>query len=667
MTTQLTRARNTLRLSTLLWMREDRITEVFRLLNDHPEIHEVAFFTTFTHSPLKLAEICEVASKLEKVMPRFREHGVSAGINHLVTLGHLDENLDNSLDEPWQRLVDVSGKVAQGSFCISDSRMRDYVIKLYHALSAARPEFIWVDDDVRMEWHPPVTHSCFCELCLSKFSRQNGREWSRETLAAAFNEGSLQERLALRKDWLIHNREYMLDVLGTIRNAVDEIDPSIELGYMSSSLHYSGADFENWALALCGEKSLQERPVKWRPGGGFYIDDTPISLLGKMNDVGAQIARLPQELCDIQYEHENFPYQRISKSSTIFVAEIAAAIGAGCTGVALNVMGLSEGSIAEYDVYYDTMQQCTAFFDKAVATFGRSGCEGLGLSFVPDTYAAVSPGKEWPKVVVPNVNDLSQIGLPMAYNTSGSRVTILVGDVTLQWSREELLKILAGGVLMDGVALQHLSALGLNEHVGFAIQGGKEHDTIERFFDDPLNGVYTGWTRDVRPSFWNETAHLLAPLTADSRTLSEIIDFKSRIAGIGSGVYENTLGGRVAVMGYFPWRMVNSLAKTAQLKSLCRWLSRDTIPAYIASYSRAALWCRRDASGRTALMVMNVSLDVQALTLRVLATECAPQMCLTDMNGVEKVLTATDDDEKYRTFTIEPLGVWQAALLTHVV
>ena len=56
-------------------------------------------------------------------------------------------------------------------------------------------------------------------------------------------------------------------------------------------------------------------------------------------------------------------------------------------------------------------------------------------------------------------------------------------------------------------------------------------------------------------------------------------------------------------------RSLESLAKTSQLKAVARWLSRDTLPAYVSSYVKAAVWCRRDQHRRPAFLLLNASAD----------------------------------------------------------
>ena len=654
-----------LRVSAMQWSNPHLNAEVLELLRAHSEIGEVAFFTQHTHSPLPLKVIQERAGVLRDVLPRYRAIGVRAGINHLSTIGHLNENLENSLREPWQRLVDSSGKIAGGSFCLSDERVREYVRESYRALAKAQPDFIWIDDDVRLETHMPLGSACFCELCLAKWSEETGKEWTRQSLVASFSEGASEEKLVRRSAWLEHNRSYVADGIRLIRQTVDEINPDLSLGFMTTALPYSGAAFERWARELSGERGLENLPAKWRPGGGFYSDERMAELSSKAHSVGFQIAPVPAEVTDIQYELESFPYFSLRKSRAAFGAEIAAAIGAGCSGAALNIMGTTADPIGEFHSYFQHLQKCAPFFNRAVETFGRSACEGIGVARNMNTSAATNPDGAWPgdnswaNGISPD--EWSEIGLPFSYGESGRRVTIVAGETASQWSRAEWLEMLAGGVVLDGVALGYLNAVGLLEYSGFAVAGTKERDTLEKFTNDELNGKFAGWQRDCRPSFWPETSFVFEPTQKGSRVLSELIDFKPQSFGATSGVYENKLGGRVAVLGYYPWRMVQSLAKTEQLKSLCRWLSRDTVPAFIESYSRAAIWCRRDADNRPAFLVLNASLDAQDISVRVLN---APQklQCVR-MDGSEETLSR-GNGKTYSSFTISNLGAWQAALLT---
>jgi hypothetical protein len=143
--------------------------------------------------------------------------------------------------------------------------------------------------------------------------------------------------------------------------------------------------------------------------------------------------------------------------------------------------------------------------------------------------------------------------------------------------------------------------------------------------------------------------------------LSKIVDFRGKVAGIGGGAFENSLGGRVAVMGYSPWSMIQTLAKTTQLKTVIRWLSRDSLPCYVASYHKAVLWCRRNPAGRLAMFVLNNSLD-QADEMRVNVLEDRPFRVVRPARS-DDVAPVVARDGPYAVLELPALGPWEMALL----
>ncbi|MBI2298108.1 MAG: hypothetical protein HYU66_04005 [Armatimonadetes bacterium] len=659
------RADISLRVSVFHWSVPERRAELLEFLTAHRDtVPEIAWFTGYTHPPFPLDAIRERAAVMAEITPVFRSAGLRVGINHVCTIGHLDENLDHSLNEPWQHLVDFDGRVSLGCYCAADPDAMAYVRDSYTLFARSGPEFIWLDDDLRMESHGPIRCACFCAHCLAKFAAESGREWTREQLVAALDhDGTRAERLALRRRWLEHNRQYLAAIFRNVREAVDAVDPRIELGLMTGESAYSGLGFGTWSRELGGPRGV---PAKWRPGGGFYTDEVPAQLLAKAHSVGRQTALLPPQVTDIQYEHENFPYQALRKSRRMFTAEIAAAMGAGCSGVALNVMGITSDPFGEYVPYFEAVGRCRGFYDELIGTFGRSPCEGLWSGATHDRCAAQSPDGGWFGqagwgAAMGYAGELHELGLPPAYAGPGA-VTLLSGDAVLDFGTLALRELLTRGVLLDGPALARLHEVGLGDLAGFAVRGTKLADTLEWLSDDPLNHPHEGWGRDCRPSFWPQITHLIEPIDPGARVLAEVRDFGGVSSGACNGAFENRLGGRVAVMGYYPWRMLQSLAKSTQMKSVCRWLSCDTLPAYVESYHKVALWCRRAPSGGPALLALNASLDlVDELKLRVRDSGASFEL-VRECGAVERLLP-TGADALYAEWVVRDLAPWEPVLL----
>ncbi len=646
-----------LRIGTHLWMDDARRVELLGLLRTRRDtIEEVAFFTSFTHSVLPRAVLDQRAALLTTLMPEFKALKLRVGINHLTTLGHLDENLDHSLNEPWQRITDINGTVARGCFCPLDPHFQDFTRECYKRLAEAGPDFIWIDDDVRMNHHAPAEFCCFCPLCLARFAEETGEAWTRERAAAELQSANANAAREARARWFAHNRRILDELFALIRAAVDEVNPRMVLGFMPIGHLYEGMAYEQWGKTLAGSRSL---PVKWRPGGGFYTDAKPLDLLRKAHNMGRMAEAVPAADRDIQYEHENFPYQKLKKSETIFVAEVTAALAAGCNGVALNLMGISPDPCDEYLPYLDRIRDAKPFFDRMVSLFERSPAEGLWPAMTSSIWAAgTGPESADP---LPCLAELAEIGLPPAYSAAGATVSLLVGDAVRSFSRDELETVLAGAAIIDGPALRHLEGLGLTGLTGFETAGARDRDTLERFTDDPLNGSHAGWWRDCRPSFWRVPAFVLRPLSAQVRILAELIDFERTVSGPVMGIFENRLGGRVAVLGYYPWSSLQNLAKSSQMKQLCRWLSGDRLPAYVSSFHKIAIWCRRDGRGQLAIPLINASLDaVMGVRLHMAAT--GPYR-LVRLDGREEEVPAIGREGPYTVMELPALAPWEQGML----
>ncbi len=661
----ITKAKIELRVGLPQLMNPARLREMVAYLQKHPGmVDEVALFTGITHSPLPQSLIQERCEVIARALPQFKALGLIAGINHMTTIGHSEENPEHSLNEPWQHLVDIDGAVSSSCYCFTDPRVEEYIRQSYIALAKTGPDFIWFDDDLRLDSHMPIRYPCFCDGCLARFTRETGKEWTRDALREAFRSGLLEEHLALRRAWLEHNRRWVADLLSIMRSAVDTVNPNLTLGFETVEGAYSGYGMAEWTAALAGNQYL---PVMCRPGGGFYSDRTPLESLAKANWTGRQVSFLPESVTDIQYEHENFPYQVLKKSTTMFLDEMGMAIAVGCTGVMFSLDFMSDNPFDEYHPYLETQYASRKFFDKAAATFGRRKNLGFWTGFTRDQAAAMNPREDWFKSYLYNAdflkfNELTETGLPMAYTPEGAALTILSSASVLSLPRLALMKALSSGVMIDGSALVELEAMGLGEHTGFKVRGTQELNTMEWLTHDPLNGRFGGYLRDCRPAFNHDTTYFLEPLLG-ARPLSEVVDFTKTSLGVGSGVYENSLGGRVAVMGYFPWSMIQSLAKSCQIKALFRWLSSDQFPAYIASYSGAALWIRPDEQGRLGFMLVNTSLDT-AHEIVLLALTGGINLSAMHMDGREATLTSAGKDGPYDRYTIPTLNAWEMVLIT---
>ena len=654
------------RIGTPQWLPDQRYRDLLALFEKYKGVtDEITFFTSFTHPDLPLEEIKRRCDILVQRIAQAKALGYRSGINVLSTMGHHEENLPNSLSGNYTPVTDIGGGVCRGSFCPNDPNLQQYVRQLYQYVAAANPDYIWVDDDVRLMGHMPLGLTCFCDHCLAIFEKESGTNYTRASLRAALTAGSPRESTALRKAWLAHNRATIARLLTLIEQTVHAAKPGMHLGFMTGDRFFEGYDFDRWAEALAGAK---QSPVYWRPGGGFYEDSTPSGMVGKSHDIGRQVSLLPPSVRSIQSEIENFPYQRLKKAAHITAVEAAAHMGAGCSGAAFNVLSGNDEPLDEFEPLVARLRQTRAFYDLMARHLGRAQPIGLYTAWNKDQAAAGDfinhPG--WAMGHLGQGSQILEAGLPAAYHPQSAAVTLLFPQSVAAMSPEEIRQALAGGVYTDVETLNRLNQLGFQELTGMAAEQPHPVDCIEEFTAHSLNGPFVKRQRDCRQSFYRVSGYIgyvLQKHDPKVETLARIVDYGGKeLSPCSMAIYENKLGGRICVSGYYPWDHLHSLSKNAQMKAVMRWLSRDRLPAYVASYHKVNLWAREPNRGRTVIALLNASFDTaDGLDLAV-ATN-AEEARVFDMQAKEHVIRASSTNGPYRRFVLPAVEPWTMRLV----
>jgi len=477
------------------------------------------------------------------------------------------------------------------------------------------------------------------------------------------DEGPVEEKLKLRKEWLQHNRNTISRLFVLIEKTVHEVNPDMPLGFMTGDRFFEGYDFDNWSRILAGPNHV---PVIWRPGGGYYNDVNTSDLVGKSHEIGRQVSMLPEEVVRIVSEIECFPYQRLKKAANIVVLEACSHIAAGCTGAAFNVLSFYDEPLDEYEPLIGRIQKVRPFFDLMVKSLGRSSITGIQTFWNKNSYITGNLAEgNWLSTGNPLVNhDIYNIGLPACYSNICAQVTILGKDNVFALSNDEITKLLTGGVYMDAEALQQLNDMGFGEMTGFEVVNTEIKDRIERFTSHPLNGDFVGRERDDRQSFWYSPAYTLRETSVKAQSLSSLIDYTGKeVSSCTMGVYENKSGGRICVSGYYPWTFMESLSKSSQMKSVFRWLSKDKLLGYVASFHKINLWIREPQNGKIALAFTNSSFDSAKDVILMLRTETKTiEVC--DMECRKTVIRSSGVDGPYQKFVISDIDPWQIRLIT---
>ena len=636
-----------------------RLLELLR--QNRSIVDEVSLFETVTHHLYIPPEaLAQRMALIGRRLVALREVGVpSVGINVLTTMGHINEGWDYMPALPFQPMIGHDGAASLGCACPNTPELRQYVWDKYQMAAGEKPDFIWIDDDIRMQGHG-VAYACFCPTCLGIFADSTGTALTREELVAALSD---PQRADLRQAWVAQNVETLERLLAHVAAAIRDVDPAIETGLMTAGpgwTTYSGQAHGRWMTALGAGKA--------RPGGGFYTDDVPRAMLLKGLEAGRQAYDAPEQVSDIQYELENFPYQTLRKAAASVVNECTVALACGLNGIAFNALGMGEGDFADYRPLLRRVHHARPVWEAVVSHCAGLPTRGLWTAWSPQLMARreVRANEDWFATLAGHDTTrgyvLGEIGLPLCSDPNACG-TVLTGRAVEGFTDDELRRMLAGALLTDGVSLEVLERRGLADLTGVRIARRVTNGVIERFTDELLNEGCVNATRDCRVEFWGDATGQADVLEATAEGVcmaATMENYFGESYGPCLSVFENSLGGRVAVLGYSPWMFIHSSAKRRQLQNIADWLTRGALPVRIDEpVSLTPLVRLSESRDRGAVLLLNTGLDrIETATVHVRATGSLRAIDESGEREVQAMAEATGWEVKVST-----IAPWEAVWL----
>jgi len=319
---------------------------------------------------------------------------------------------------------------------------------------------------------------------------------------------------------------------------------------------------------------------------------------------------------------------------------------------------------------FERLYATQPFYDMLVETFGRTPPVGIYPGWTTDLQAAagMTPGHmqdtNW--MAGGHAREILELGFPVAYAPEYASAATLCGDSARAMPREMILKLLSGGVYLDPKALMCLNEMGYGKYTGFAAERFVEKDCIEVYTDHPLNaGIKQGADRNCYQAFNKGDAAVIEVTGPKAQILSSMRDYSGNIVSeCCTGIFENELGGRVCIAGYYAWEILQFLPKTIQLKAIFRYLSKDTLPSYVHFWCRVHNWTRPTGDGGVAAALINGSLETLRDAVVFLKTDQG-RCVATDMRckRADCRFMPEMSDGKYKAFAIPLIQPWEMVLL----
>jgi hypothetical protein len=254
----------------------------------------------------------------------------------------------------------------------------------------------------------------------------------------------------------------------------------------------------------------------------------------------------------------------------------------------------------------------------------------VGLGWHEDVcrHARVSPDVGKPVFLYrqrPWDSALPLLGFATCYGQD-REVTALSAELPEAFTDEQIKQIFSRGVLLDARAADSMLRRGMGELVGIDARADNARAVIESL-DDPKFASYAGESMMMRANGipWQFR------LRPEARVISKLRGYRGEETGHGAFVYENSLGGRVAVLpydsqgeGFLLGIVTNTLTsptflcfpRQAQMLRVLDWLGRRPVPLFVPGAPNV-FPLLIEQPDRSIVAVANLCSDpIEGLTLR---------------------------------------------------
>lgn len=143
--------------------------------------------------------------------------------------GPLADESDRDFCRDFTRITSLTGATEENAFCPTDSRFVSALQEMCQDLIRyAGADMIVLDDELCLNVRPGI--GCACRTHLNQMSKILGREVKREELVEKVFTGPGSD---LRDAWCQANGDALRGFCSALRQAIDQVDPTVRLGFCS--------------------------------------------------------------------------------------------------------------------------------------------------------------------------------------------------------------------------------------------------------------------------------------------------------------------------------------------------------------------------------------------------------------------------------------------------
>ena len=517
-------------------------------------------------------EFEELMIKYEEYVKYFKKHGFE--------VGEWSWTFQIINDEKYIHITSPCGVVCKNQICPSDENFIKFASEYVKRIAKTGVDLIMYDDDYRYSFLEGGM-GCLCE---------NHLNYMREVLDENFELDDIKDKLITgggnkyRSAWLKANRHYLLNFAKKMREAVNEVNSKVRLGFCSCMGEWDidGADSIEISKVLAGDT----KPFLRLIGAPYWGVN---KLWGnRLQDV-IELERMERAWCDgekieIFSEGDVYPRPRYHVPSSYLEGfDTALRADGNMDGILKYVFDYCAREGYETG-YVDSHIENKEFYKDIDEFFGNKECVGVRVFESMKKFEnmevpkeADTPTKLADIFFSPAARMLAANSIPSVYRGMGF-ATVAFGE-NAKYIPEENFK---NGLILDLRAAEILTEKGID--VGITKIYGEVSATEEYFVkeDDFANLSYNTTIYNISV---NEKAEIQSWFLNKNVTLGGVeMDKNSEF--VGSYFYENANGERFLVFAFNAYYCNDSLyrqyARARQITDNIKRLCGKNLPATIS-------------------------------------------------------------------------------------
>ena len=544
----------------------------------------------------KASLLCDTYRKYKSKLDSM---GLPSGVLIQASIGH---GWVLNQDSAFQKYTALSNGEKLAICCPYDKGFRKYIREAAATIAREKPDHMMFDDDFRLMGDRP-TLACACPLHMEAFNRLSGENFTREDLVAAFAKGD--EKAKVYREIFVRTQiESLVECSKEMRAGIDSVDPTLPGSFCACGDGTEGA--YEIASILAGKGN----PIVLRLHNGNYCKADPRNFIHAIHRAATEISTLRGKPDVLLAETDTCPQNRYSTPASRLHSQFTFTILEGAKGAKHWITrGIFEPRSGV--AYRKKLAEYSGFYNELSTLNDELTWVGCKIPVSPRPFYPLVPGEtELSKNDGWCAHVLDRFGLPIHFSNSGKGVCFFDGTRDRDFTDEELLNMLSGGVVLDAVAAERFIARGFGKYLGVSLRrrnAGEPNASGEIYYYPKGTGSAQQNVREI------------IPVDESVKTYSDVYHLRdgkfTDILFPAVTAFKNELGGTAVVFSgesTFEYDIVHAfgfLNETRKAQMIQILTDLGALDVYYPEDAEVLMKAAEMRDGRMLCAVLNMTLD----------------------------------------------------------